>query len=108
MCGLGLPATSAPPLVLAERAAPRTATDVWGCLCLPGDVLADGAPLPPLAVGDVLAFPNAGAYGLSASPALFLSHPTPVEVAFDGPLMELLRPRPAVHDALTGQAQPIW
>jgi diaminopimelate decarboxylase len=106
LCGLGLPATARSPLVLTERAGPWTATDVWGCLCLPGDVLAEAAPLPSVTVGDVLAFPTAGAYGLSASPALFLSHPVPAEVAFHGSLMELLRPRPAAHELLTGQARP--
>ena len=40
--------------------------------------------MPPLAPGDVLAFPNAGAYGLAASPWLFHSHPAPAEVAFEG------------------------
>ena len=106
LCGLGLPTTAMPPLVLPERAGPRAATDVWGCLCLPGDVLAEAAPLPPVTVGDVLAFPNAGAYGLSAAPALFLSHPAPAEVAFDGVQMDLLRPRPAARDLLSGQVRP--
>ena len=46
-------------------------TDILGCLSLPGDVLAEARLMPPLAPGDVLAFPNAGAYGLAASPWLF-------------------------------------
>jgi diaminopimelate decarboxylase len=35
-------------------------------------------------VGDVLAVPNVGAYGLTASLLGFLSHETPEEVAYRG------------------------
>jgi diaminopimelate decarboxylase len=104
LCGLGLPTRAIPPLLLGESASPPRATDVWGCLCLPSDVLAEGTLLPALTVGDILAFPNAGAYGLSASPTLFLSHPAPAEVAFDGRSIELLRPRQAASSLMMGQS----
>lgn len=90
LCGLGLRGKASPPLALQPGHGPAAPTDVLGCLCLPEDVLAEASSLPLLALGDLLAFPNAGAYGLSASPVLFLSHPPPVEVAFDGAEMELL------------------
>jgi diaminopimelate decarboxylase len=61
-----------------------TPTAVLGCLCLPWDVLAYGAALPPLRVGDVLAFPYAGAYGLTAAPTGFLGHRLPAEADLDG------------------------
>lgn len=83
LCGLGLRSRALPPRAVQPAAEPREATDVLGCLCLPADVLAEASPLPPLAVGDLLAFPNAGAYGLSASPTLFLSHPPPAEILFE-------------------------
>jgi hypothetical protein len=61
--------------------------------------------LPPLAAGDVLAFPNAGAYGLVASPALFHGHPLPAEVAFAGTHIELLRERQPASSVLQGQVR---
>ena len=53
---------------------------VVGCLCTPLDLLADGATLPRADVGDLVVVFQAGAYGLTASPTGFLSHPAPVEV----------------------------
>ena len=70
--------------MLNGRVDGRTPTDVLGCLSLPGDVPAEARLLPPLSAGDVLGFPNAGAYGLAASPWLFHAHPAPAEIAFDG------------------------
>ena len=82
--------------------APR---DVLGCLSLPSDILAEASPLPPLSVSDVLAFPNAGAYGLLSSPALFHGHPVPAEAAFEGARLELLRIRQPAETILEGQAR---
>src|SRR5206468_9680631 len=67
LCGLGLRHKAFAPVPLDARPGAATPTDVLGCLSLPSDVLAEARPLPPLAPGDVLAFPNAGAYGLYAS-----------------------------------------
>jgi diaminopimelate decarboxylase len=53
---------------------------VVGCLCTPLDVLADGISLPRADIGDLIVVFQAGAYGLTASPTGFLSHPPPVEV----------------------------
>ena len=47
--------------------------------------------------------PARAALLLTASPALFLGHPLPAEVAFAGTAVELLRPRPAVAAVLAGQ-----
>jgi len=102
LCGLNLRYRAKPPLLLTQRASALRPTDVWGCLCLPSDVLAEGSLLPALALGDVLAFPNAGAYGLTASPMLFLSHPAPAEVVFDGLEMRLLHPHQIAPGSLTG------
>ena len=78
-------------------------TDVLGCLSLPADVLTEARPLPGVHLGDVLAFPNAGAYGLYGAPCLFHAHPLPAEVAFDGTRLELLRPRRPTRSILEGQ-----
>ncbi len=53
---------------------------VVGCLCTPLDVLGDRVMLPHADVGDLIAVFDAGAYGLTASPTGFLSHPVPAEV----------------------------
>ncbi|MFJ2054638.1 acyl-CoA dehydrogenase family protein [Streptomyces sp. NPDC087908] len=52
-----------------------------GPLCTPSDTLAHDIPLPLPRPGDLLAVPNTGAYGLSASLLAFLSRPAPAEVA---------------------------
>jgi diaminopimelate decarboxylase len=105
LCGLGLRHKAVPPVLLDGRASSLTLTDVLGCLSLPSDVLAESSPLPPLSPGDVLAFPNAGAYGLYASPCLFHGHPAPAEVAFEGPRRELLRLRQPAQSVLENQSQ---
>jgi diaminopimelate decarboxylase len=53
---------------------------VVGCLCTPLDLLGDHVELPCSDVGDLVVLFQAGAYGLTASPTAFLSHPAPVEV----------------------------
>lgn len=53
---------------------------VVGCLCTPLDLLGDGVTLPRADIDDLLVLFQAGAYGLTASPTAFLSHPAPVEV----------------------------
>jgi diaminopimelate decarboxylase len=70
------------PMALGDRAdgeATETVT-VVGCLCTPLDVLATDVPLPIAEIGDLLVVYQAGAYGLTASPTAFLSHPAPIEV----------------------------
>jgi diaminopimelate decarboxylase len=67
-------------------------TRVGGPLCTPLDMW-PATPLPAdLEVGDVLALPNVGAYGLTASLVAFLSHAPPVEVALaDGEVVAATR-----------------
>jgi diaminopimelate decarboxylase len=105
MCGIGLRHKAYPPVLLEDQSSPLTPTDVLGCLSLPSDVLVEASPLPPLAIGDVLAFPNAGAYGLYASPCQFHGHPPPAEAAFDGNRIELLRARRPSRSVLEGQVR---
>jgi diaminopimelate decarboxylase len=59
---------------------PTETVSVVGCLCTPLDLLADSASLPRAEIGDLVVIFQAGAYGLTASPTAFLSHPAPVEV----------------------------
>ena len=58
--------------------------DVVGPLCTPLDVLAHAAALPPCVPGDLLAVPNTGAYGSTASLVAFLSRAAPAEVVYRG------------------------
>jgi diaminopimelate decarboxylase len=58
---------------------------VAGPLCTPLDTLAwtVGPDLAGAAPGDLVAVPNVGAYGLSASLVAFLGHPLPAEVVVE-------------------------
>ncbi len=103
MCGLCLRTKASPPLVLNASATALTPTDVLGCLSLPADVLAESSLLPSLEPGNVLAFANAGAYGLWSSPAMFHGSPLPAEVAFDGPEIQLMRERRSAQSILDDQ-----
>jgi diaminopimelate decarboxylase len=69
------------PLAIGNRMEPgvETAT-VVGCLCTPLDLLGDNVSLPAAEIGDLVVLFQAGAYGLTASPTAFLSHPAPAEV----------------------------
>jgi diaminopimelate decarboxylase len=71
------------PVAIANRfdAPVEEEASVVGCLCTPLDRLADKAGFPRAEVGDLVAVFCAGAYGASASPAMFLGQ---------GPAAELL------------------
>lgn len=58
----------------------REQATVVGPLCTPLDLLAERAELPVAHEGDLVVVFQSGAYGLSASPVQFLSHPEPAEV----------------------------
>ncbi len=51
-----------------------------GPLCTTIDTLAMKIELPELSRGDLLAIGSSGAYGMSASPTRFISHPEPREI----------------------------
>jgi diaminopimelate decarboxylase len=70
------------PVVVGNRVvgSKREIASVVGPLCTPLDLLADGMELAEAEVGDLVAVHQSGAYGLTASPTAFLSHPAPAEV----------------------------
>ena len=70
------------PVVVGNRVAgtEREVVSVVGPLCTPLDLLADRMELAKAEVGDLIVVFQSGAYGLTASPARFLSHPGCVEV----------------------------
>ncbi|MET1255276.1 pyridoxal-dependent decarboxylase, exosortase A system-associated [Aliikangiella maris] len=63
--------------VSAEQLYP---VQIVGPLCTPLDLLADKYELPAVEIGDLVVVYQSGAYGFTASPRDFLSHPQPVEL----------------------------
>ena len=88
------------PIALLNRVqAPATATvDVVGPLCTPLDTLGRSVELPQPEIGDLVGVFQSGAYGLTASPVNFLSHPSPAEVLISQGASQLIRPRGALTD----------
>jgi diaminopimelate decarboxylase len=70
------------PVAIANRLGSTSLEEVSivGPLCTPLDLLADRTLLPRAEVGDIVAVFQSGAYGFSASPHAFLSHPPPSEI----------------------------
>lgn len=70
------------PVAIGNRMDQRSTdvVNVVGCLCTPFDLLADKVELPRADIGDLVVVFQSGAYGLTASPTAFLSHPAPSEV----------------------------
>jgi len=66
---------------VAVNAAPDCyeTVDIVGPLCTPLDVLAEQAQVGRAKVGDLVVIFQSGAYGRTASPSAFLSHPPAVE-----------------------------
>jgi diaminopimelate decarboxylase len=62
------------------RGTRREVVSVVGPLCTPLDVLVDRMEMAHADVGDLIAIFQSGAYGLTASPTGFLSHPPPGEI----------------------------
>jgi diaminopimelate decarboxylase len=58
----------------------RETVSVVGPLCTPLDLLADRMEMARAQEGDLVVVLQSGAYGLTASPLGFLSHPPPAEV----------------------------
>lgn len=70
------------PVVVGNRVqgTEREIASVVGPLCTPLDLLADRMEMSRAETGDLIVVFQSGAYGLTASPTAFLSHPAPLEV----------------------------
>lgn len=70
------------PLCVAHKMGDHTTETVTvvGPLCTPLDILGHQIELPRAEIGDLIAVLQSGAYGLTASPTQFLSHPPPGEI----------------------------
>lgn len=91
------------PVVNASRASEEASLGaaVCGPLCTPLDTIAREASMAPVRAGDLVAVLQSGAYGLTASPVGFLSHPMPAEVLVDGGKATLIRPRGTFERPIT-------
>jgi len=69
------------------------AHELVGPLCTSIDTLGHAVDLPILDEGDLIGIHCSGAYGLTASPVYFISHPTPKEI-----LVEHVRGRQRLED----------
>jgi diaminopimelate decarboxylase len=69
------------PVIIGNRMdeTSREVASVVGPLCTPLDLLADRMPLAPAGEGDLVVVFASGAYGFTASPFRFLSHPEATE-----------------------------
>ena len=70
------------PVAVGNRvmAPERETVSIVGPLCTPLDVIADNLEISEARVSDLIAVFQSGAYGLTASPIGFLSHPAPAEI----------------------------
>lgn len=71
------------PVIVGNRVVPEGEAElasVVGPLCTPLDLLADKMELGHAREDDLIVVLQSGAYGLTASPTAFLSHPAPLEV----------------------------
>lgn len=78
-------------------------TNVVGPLCTPTDVIGQKVMLPEAEPGDILTVEKSGAYGLTNSPVLFLSHPQPAEVLVLDNTVHVLREHGRKEDFLEKQ-----
>lgn len=70
------------PVAVANRigSSDTEVASVVGPLCTPLDLLASKMELARADIGDLIAVFQSGAYGYTASPHLFLSHPPPIQL----------------------------
>lgn len=66
--------------------------NIVGPLCTPIDRIATDILLPELRIGDFIGILNSGAYGVTASPLLFLSHNLPSEVFVTDNEIKVIKP----------------
>jgi diaminopimelate decarboxylase len=69
---------------LSNPDGPMQQVDLVGPLCTTLDHVATEVTLPEPRQGDLLAIGMSGAYGLTASPTRFISHPEPAEFVLEG------------------------
>ena len=81
---------------------------VVGPLCTGLDILSPSAAIGGVAVGDLVAVLDVGAYGFTESMPLFLSRPLPAEVVISEGRAALVRPAIDPSEFLERQRLPDW
>jgi diaminopimelate decarboxylase len=83
---------------------PSMRAKVGGPLCTPIDITSEDTAVPAsTSIDDLIGIVNAGAYGYSMSPQLFLSHPTPAEAIVLNGRVVTARKRGKYEDMLLNQ-----
>ncbi|MEZ5856858.1 MAG: diaminopimelate decarboxylase [Hyphomicrobiaceae bacterium] len=85
----------------------RKAYDVVGPICETGDTFCEQRSLPPLKLGDLIAFMTAGAYGAVMS-STYNSRRLVPEVLVKGEQMAVVRPRPSYDELIGLDRMPDW
>jgi diaminopimelate decarboxylase len=92
-----------PMYLLGKELEEQEEVNVVGSLCTPTDVMGQKVKLPEASPNDYIVIEKSGAYGLTHSPVLFLSHTLPAEVIYFDNEVYILRERGKVEDFLKGQ-----
>lgn len=82
----------------------REAFDIVGPICESGDVFCKDRPLPPLKIGDIIAFMSVGAYGWTMA-SNYNSRPRVAEALVKGSQARLIRQRETREDLIRGEMQ---
>lgn len=93
------------PVTVASTTTPKEKYiyQICGPLCTPSDIIAKDIELPQLKIGDFLLFHKSGAYGLSASPIIFLSQNIPSEIVWYQNKLHLIRNSKELEEIYTKQ-----
>lgn len=91
------------PVDVIGHRGPDSVMSLCGPLCTPIDRVAANVVLPTPCPGSLLVFHLAGAYSLTASAGMFLSHGCAAEVLVDGPREALVRERQDPMRFIEGQ-----
>jgi diaminopimelate decarboxylase len=86
---------------------PRRAYDVVGPICESSDLFAEARALPELAVGDLVAFLSAGAYGASMS-STYNMRPLVAEALVAGDRYAVVRPRQTFEELIGLDRMAPW
>lgn len=82
-----------PILNLSCESGPESTVTIVGPLCTPIDILGRKVKMLSPHVGDLIGILQSGAYGITASPVNFLSHPVPAEVLTRRDTFEIISTR---------------
>lgn len=77
--------------------------NVTGPLCTPTDLIGQNIIINKAEINDIIIIDKAGAYGLTYSPILFLSHNSPREIIVDGDKEYILREKSSFEDLVKNQ-----